>query len=53
MDNTENKLTNVKAIFFDLYNTLACFSPTRRRYKQRHVRRSAIQSRQKVSAEGT
>lgn len=29
MINDREKFTNVKAIFFDLYNTLACFSPTR------------------------
>jgi HAD superfamily hydrolase (TIGR01549 family) len=29
MVNAKDRLANIKAIFFDLYNTLACFSPTR------------------------
>ena len=29
MVNAKNNLADVKAIFFDLYNTLACFTPTR------------------------
>ena len=29
MTNARDDLANIKAIFFDLYNTLACFSPSR------------------------